>query len=555
MIAAASLLFRAAISPNILFGSGHDDELLVRLAFNVVNGKWLGSYSDLGHFALAKSAGYPLFLAFSSFLPWPQTVTVHILLLGGFLIIAREMRFFGLSRIAVSVGFAFAAFFPLWFGDQMSRIYRDGFLAAITVISIGLMIVWRRLVIRASSALPSWRHKVLWLLPLVGVAALLGTFVIVKPFWFGLLVFVLITILSTLWEKRATTGSMRVPLLTGLSSLGILLAGFLGPQLAVSTTNHFHYGVFATDNFSEGEFPRALSLMSAVQPSGLRPFVQVTEEQRRQIYEVSPTASRLEPFLELPDGSGWRKVSCEAQDICDESAAWFPWDLRDAIDSAGLGESALGFENSLRQISDDIAMACETGTIECASRGLAPGISSISDIPTKRLVDAFGQVGLKTLELPQPTGGSRQDVTSSSPSFEAWSAIVPGLELRQTTLSYKADDFVLSDFQGFLHSLYSTIFAILILLASWGLVVSGKGNRADNFRAVRMIGVAAAVAYVIGSAALVPLEASSGMYISSGWALYALPLYPFLLVFILFGIARLARLALARFSSMHPSSE
>ena len=50
--------------------AGHDDELFLRLAEYIVNGQWLGPYSQ---FTLMKGCGYPLFIAgvFKLGLPLP----------------------------------------------------------------------------------------------------------------------------------------------------------------------------------------------------------------------------------------------------------------------------------------------------------------------------------------------------------------------------------------------------------------------------------------------------------------------------------------------------
>ena len=131
-----SILLRYLVQPNPLYGATHDDELMVRMAASILRGDWLGSYSDHGHMILSKPAGYPLFLAWSHFLPWAPTVTVHLILLSGVILVARELRAMGLGRGTVLFFITISSLHPQWFGSQMSRIYRDGFLAALVFLGL-----------------------------------------------------------------------------------------------------------------------------------------------------------------------------------------------------------------------------------------------------------------------------------------------------------------------------------------------------------------------------------------------------------------------------------
>ena len=147
-----SLLLRHLVQPNPQYGATHDDELMVRMAASILRGEWLGSYADRGHMILSKPAGYPLFLAWTHFLPWAPTMTVHLMLLSGVILVARELRAIGIRRGVVLLFIALSALQPQWFGSQMSRIYRDGFLAALVFLGLGLSL-------RLGRVLPIWASQ------------------------------------------------------------------------------------------------------------------------------------------------------------------------------------------------------------------------------------------------------------------------------------------------------------------------------------------------------------------------------------------------------------
>ena len=69
--------------------AGHDDELFLRLAEHIVNGQWLGPYSQ---FTLMKGCGYPLFIAGAFKLDLPLPLAEHAFYLLGCWLLVRALR-------------------------------------------------------------------------------------------------------------------------------------------------------------------------------------------------------------------------------------------------------------------------------------------------------------------------------------------------------------------------------------------------------------------------------------------------------------------------------
>ena len=373
--------------PNPVYGSPHDDELLVRLAANILQGNWLGNYGS--HMLLSKPAGYPMFLAWTHFLPWAPTITVHIILLVGVLLMARELRSMNLSRELVLLFVALSTLHPQWYGQQMSRIYRDGLLTALTFLGLGLSL-WLGRIIPLWLAGKQIRKRVIFEVTIVSLMTgiTLSWSIATKPGWYPLAIVMLgfsarrIFLISWLdwrnWLPRIAV--------VGISAI-IGLTSIVGYVLLM---NQHHYGIARLDTFSAGSFPNALNKWASVESDDTRKYIQVDASQRKRVYAISPTAKKLEPYLEIDPGNGWRGAPCNSPlKICDESAAWFAWDLRDATHSAGLDNSAKQFEASFDQILRDITSACHTNKFQCSNRGIAPGVVSLADMAKRELVDAY----------------------------------------------------------------------------------------------------------------------------------------------------------------------
>jgi hypothetical protein len=548
-----SLTLRFAIPPVVLTGTTHDDELMIRLASQIMKGNWLGDYSTLGHLTLAKSAGFPMFLAATSWLPWSQVVSVHMILVLAIVLFVREFRMLGLNRFLSLVMLAFLLFFPRWFDDYMSRIYREGLLTAITFLFISFTLAGRRH-LKQNYMCKRFCTQALQFLILLAVGFSLGFLVIIKNFWMPASLMLTIILGGELISRIKTKPTFKSLIFSLAVMFTPIMAGLSIPVVAVSYMNFSHYGVFALENYGSGEFPRSISLLSSIEPSGTRPYIQVTSDQRVQAYRISPTFALLRPFLEQPDGVGWRSAACNQMNICDESGAWFPWDLRDAVQFAGLADNASQFEKTFRTIADDIQRACQSDLIRCGSRGIAPGIGDPFDVPIKYLIDAEAQAVNLLIDLPSGSG-TRSTVDSKHPMYEQWKSVVPTIEPWLGPPAYQADNYGLGDLQSFLNNVYQKVWPILIFSGALGLLISPRANGNWKYIPFRLFGFASLSSVVIGTMILAFLEANSGAYLTFGGNLYVIPLLPFVFLFIIGGLARLSLKISNHFDSLQKCLE
>lgn len=520
-----SIVLRSLVFPNPKYGATHDDELMVRLAASILRGDWLGSYSS--HMLLSKPAGYPLFLAWTHFLPWAPTMTVHLILLMGVLLAARELRCMDMNRWFVLLFIALSALHPQWFGSQMSRIYRDGLLTALTFLGLGLSLWLGRIV-------PIWLGKqrfgcrmsieVIVISFLTGLS--LSWSIATKPGWYPLAIVMFALSFRQIICIRRIRWVNWVPrlVLIGISAMiGITtIAGYIMFQ------NRNHYGITQLDSFSAGSFPLALSKWTSVKSDDTRKYILVDVSQRERVYSISPTARKLKPYLELSWGNGWRGSACGSPlSICDESATWFVWDLRDAMHNAGLDTAAKKFEESFALLSQEITVACNSNLIQCSNDGLAPGVVSLAEMSKREIVDGYA-TAIDWLMFPDigylPRGGE----VAEGIMTKDWDEVIKGLPSRTKLNNYRPEVVGIGNTISLLQRLYMVIWPILVLIAIGSFVASAF--RKAWLRGLRLISAIAICGILLFIGQLALLEASSGMYLVTGKSLYLLPAFPFLLL-------------------------
>ena len=520
-----SLVLRYLVLPRPLYGAVHDDELMVKLGASILRGNWLGEYSDGGHMLLSKPAGYPLFLAWTHFLPWAPTMTVHLILLAGIILLARELRCMNMSRTLVLLFIALSSLFPQWFGAEMSRIYRDGLLAALTFLGLGLSLWLGRVI-------PIWLHRKRFggriATEVVFVSLLAGStlswLIATKPGWYPIAIVMFFFSTRHIILIRKINWSIWLPRLVAVGVMGGI--GISSIVSYIILQNKSHYGVAQLDSFAAGSFPKALNMWASVKSNDTRKYLQVDASQRKRVYAISPTAKKLEPYLEIAPGNGWRGAPCSsALKICDESAGWFNWDLRDAMHSAGLDTTAVQFEDNLSLISDDIAVACQSNKFSCSNSGLAPGVVSLAELSKRELVDAYATAA-DWLIFPDIGSTVRGGVAPEGTDTKAWDQIVKGLPERLDFNPYRPEVTAIGNTIALLQRLYAIIWPLLVLIAMINFVMNFLS--AARLRGPQLISLIAMLGLILFIGQLALLEASSGMYLTAGRTLYLLPAFPFL---------------------------
>lgn len=533
-----SIGIRALIPPAPDYGAFHDDSLMVRLAHQILQTGWIGPWDELTINTFAKGIGFPLYLAANHLFPWPPTVTNQFLLLTGGLVALFELQKLGLPRKSVPVWFGIYAFFPVWYGDQFSRIYREGLLTPLTVIIFALALICRRLLNDYLNHNFVGYLKTKLVMASVVLGLFIGYFYITKVSWHFLAVLALLVLLTsfiTLPKGQTIRKLLALTLVIGVTGIGAIAIPYM-----TATKNQQILGVKIIEDFGSGSFSDAVTIMMSVEPKTKQTYLDIDEAMRKQMYKVSPTLSKLKPYLELPPGQGWSTFSCQEFNICDESALWFTWELRDAVMHAGLANDATSFENTFSQIAAEIGAGCSTGVIKCGQKGIAPGLDNLSTISPRLLVDSYSN-GINHLLNLSATGVSRNKVEGSPEIVEIWESTINGLPAAyQTIEKYNPNGHYIAGFIMVLENIYKALWIPLLVAAASGLLLS-TNKRPSQEKALRAIGIASIAAISILVLQLSLIDVDGGLILNRAGVLYLLPVYPLLLIGSFVGITLLFR--------------
>lgn len=532
-----SLAWRAALPPIPLFGSRHDDELQVQLAGALLDGRWLGEWTAL---TLSKGPGYPLFLAGAHHLGLPPTLAQQALMLGGALLVAVGLiRWAGhpwLGRTA----FAVLALNPAMLGFSASRVYREGLVAALGLIAIGVA-----LLLASHLRHPAPRNRRWW-----GVAGLGST-------GLGLLLGLLaITRADTIWLVGVSLGIVTVGVLSGVTgpprwrpglAVALLLAGIgvLGyalPEALTAQANARAYGVRTIDDFSGGAFAQLWGAWVRVEPHSPDRADVLSVHQRAPVYAVSPAAQEIAALVE---SSG---------DVLRGSNA-VAFLLYQAPEGIGIA-SAPARQEYFREIARDITVACADGRLTCAGTPVGVGMPVGQEIEwgavAKTMATGFidGLLRMRVAFVVEEVSGrspesSRRGVpgstVDSADTGDLWSAVVWGLPERAGVLP-DTDGPLLTAQQG-LARLYSIGWVLALLPALLGTVAALIGTRLRSPLGWFALLCAVGVTGHLGILALFSVHVAPGL--ADGYAHYLLATTPVALLGTVIG-AWLAGTALHR---------
>jgi hypothetical protein len=358
----------------------HDDQLFINQAAYLLEGNWLGSYSQ---FTLMKGSFYSIFLAFVFLLGIPLFLSIQVLYAAACLLFYRALN----SLLALKhrlIVFSILLFNPITYDNLTSvRVMRQNLLPSLVLIllacTIGLyanrdkayrsFLGWGILGGLTMAAFWLTREEGIWLIPCLFMA--------------------LLYVAISLWREKLIDYKIRlslliVPLVVWAAGVGI-----------VSVINYDHYGVLTTCEFRHSAFKDAYGALLRVKPKQPIAQVPVTKETRQMLYDISPVFAELRPYMEGNIGKTWADISTQQMlpykgHETEIKGGWFMWALRDTVVASGNAENAKNAMDFYRRMADEINRACENGTIEAGPRktGFMPSLT-VQD--WKHLPGAFGE--------------------------------------------------------------------------------------------------------------------------------------------------------------------
>lgn len=465
---ALSLVLRAQVPLLALPSLAFDDGLFARQAASLLDGAWLGPFDVL---TLAKGPGYPLFIAaaYEAGLPVKLAEQVVQLLAAGLLALGAG-RLTGRPVLGV-VLFVVVALDPVHLAGEAARLNRTGLYASLSTAVLGLLLLaasFARAVPRGRSAVPAVVATG------VGLGAVAFAALVTREEGVALLPVAGAALLAALWlagacgprvgwRDRRAVGRRLLPVL----AVGALAAVTAWAGLtAVEARNEAEYGVATVTDFAGGELPRLFAALAAVDVGEPRPYVPISQAQRRAAYAASPAFARLRGQLE-GDGHAtrWIEPGCDALGICDDYAGgWVPWALRAAaLRSLGEQRTAPALQEVFARAADEVAAACGRAYPCRSTTGYLPRPQSV---PAGELVQATGR-GLAQVVSYEAPGYRAQRGTQEQ--YELFTRSVRGLPDRLAEQERRVDAASTAP-HDVLRALYAGGTALALLPALVGLL-------------------------------------------------------------------------------------
>jgi hypothetical protein len=375
LISAISLWLRTQIPLSTVTprAGRYDDSLMIRGASHLEHGQWLGPFDSL---TLAKGASYPMFVALTHNLGISLKIGEQLTYLLAALCLAAAIWVITRRRWLSFAAYAVLAFDPAKFAAIDGRVLRDGWSSSLALLFIASLFV------AVYGALS--RIRLVWIVSFALLSGLSGAAFLLcreEGAWIdpSLAIVALGLPLAAFVKWRFRTPRHTAPRGTKvLYRRAVRLAvtflvigvGLYAPITAVKIKNEHVYGSALTNDMSQGWIFRAYADWSRVRAGPQRRYVPISHAQREAVYQISPAALQLAPFLENPHQRAITAGGClSAVRICDDLAGgWMLWTLRGAAEDAGHFTSESAAQSFFHQISEDINRACDRGSLHCATR-------------------------------------------------------------------------------------------------------------------------------------------------------------------------------------------
>lgn len=333
----------------LLLTAGHDDGLFISNAFSIFESGWLPEYNQ---YVLAKGPGLSIFIAMNAILGLPITLSLALTFLASVLALARTLNRLGLPPI-----FSFGVFLLIVTNFSLipTRLIRDNLYTSLTIFAVVLAL--------ELFLVTEKRKTPFHLLFILGI--LLGLFYLTREEFVWIIPFFSFLIGMFVWKNRKLLMDFAI-----WKPTSVAILGFLVPLFGVTLLNFTHYGVWQTNDFTQGSFSAVLGKLQDVRSgSESIPYVPVPKDVREQVYKVSPKFAELEQGLES-DLIGWTTSGCQIYpETCgDYAGGWFAWALRDAVAHRGYYSDANTANDFYSQVIREIETACDQGSLACDSR-------------------------------------------------------------------------------------------------------------------------------------------------------------------------------------------
>ncbi|MDD3569490.1 MAG: hypothetical protein PHY44_00100 [Lachnospiraceae bacterium] len=379
--------------------AAHDDFLMVDMAKNILEGNWLGMYSQM---TFIKGVFFPLFLSTGYLLNIPLPILQTI-----FYALSCIVFIFGIKTVLKNDYLKAFIFTVLFFApittatNTFLRVYRCNITPAQILFLSGCLfgmyfsrngktkdfIKWA---IGAGFALATlWhtREDGIWVMPLV-----------------------LAVISITIITYKLDNNVFNIKLVIQRSCISIIpLLIFILFSASISVINYNKYGIYIYNELNQGNFPRLIKDIYRIQPAEDIYRTSVPKSTIDRIYEVSPTFASLKETLDSNYGGGWDATDGELDGQIKDG--WFFWCLRDVVYANGYYADPIKADEFYRDAADEIETALENGKLE-KREGVSMPSALMSPFKYKYISEIFPAMGQAYMFIAKNDVGDTQLIQS-----------------------------------------------------------------------------------------------------------------------------------------------
>ena len=336
----------------ILAHAKQDDALMVDMAVNILNGKWLGDYNEL---IFTKGIMFPLFLVIGYLVGMSYISFQTLIYTFSCAYFIYSIKEFIKSKWVLLGIFIALVFNPLSFAtNTLSRVYRNGITMSQVLIIMGSYI---GMYMNRTN-----KKKVLVFSLLAGLG--IGTMYHTREdaFWIMPFMIVVTIILITLLVIDKKKDILK----TGKGLLVLYVCPFIILSLftnIISGINYYNYGIYTYNELNDSNFTKCMKAIYSVKPNVEIEYVSNPKEKIERIAEVSPTFSKIidvmfEDNYSFYDSYDRKPGDGEVED------GWFFWILRESVIETEEFDTAEKINNFYLQVANEINAAIENGKLE-----------------------------------------------------------------------------------------------------------------------------------------------------------------------------------------------
>lgn len=350
----------------ILADQRYDDRMMFENAGNLINGVWLGDYNS---YTLSKGISYPLFLVLARKLFLPYSALLSLLQAAGAGLFVRALSLRLQNPYGRAALYLLLLFSPVSLTLLVTqRLYRMAIVPGMVLLvfsgMIGLtlrkdqplkrQLPWALLTGFALAFFWQIREDSVWIMP----------FIAVMTVWnIGYVILVL--------HNRISRKQILLHCLVLMLPMFLLFVGNSG----IAAINALHYGVFLTNDRTEGSFAELMSLFYRLESdTTVSSDIWISRDTIAKAENVSPTLQQLCPLLDTYV-EDWATANGEIP------GDHFSWVLRDAVQDSGYAEDAVSAQNFYNSVFSELLTAIDQNELSLKQDGAVYFSSQSRGVP------------------------------------------------------------------------------------------------------------------------------------------------------------------------------